>query len=38
MADVAVIFGWSPPVMNDMDLSELMGWRTRAAKRANPQT
>jgi hypothetical protein len=37
MADVAVIFHWPPAAMNDMGLSELMGWRTRAAKRANPE-
>lgn len=34
MADVAVIFHWPPSAMDDMSLSELMGWRERAAKRS----
>jgi hypothetical protein len=38
MADIAVVFHWSPTVMDAMSLSELMGWRARAAKRANPES
>ncbi|GFM28136.1 MULTISPECIES: GpE family phage tail protein [unclassified Novosphingobium] len=34
MADVAVIFHWPPAAMDGMDLSELMGWRDRAARRS----
>lgn len=34
MADVAIIFHWSPAVMDRMDLSELMGWREQAARRS----
>lgn len=34
MADVAIIFHWSPAVMDSMDLSELMGWREQAARRS----
>lgn len=36
MADVAIIFHWSPLVMDSMDLSELMGWREQAARRSKP--
>ena len=36
MADVAIIFHWSPAVMDSMDLSELMGWREQAARRSKP--
>ncbi|MEK7454061.1 MAG: GpE family phage tail protein [Pseudomonadota bacterium] len=36
MADVAIIFHWSPDVMDPMTLPELMGWREQAAKRAKP--
>lgn len=36
MADIAVIFHWSPEVMDRMGLAELMGWRAKAAARANP--
>jgi hypothetical protein len=36
MADVAVIFHWPPEVMDRMSLSELMGWRARAARRSQP--
>lgn len=36
MADLATVFHWSPTVMDQMSLSELMGWRVRAALRNNP--
>lgn len=36
MADLAVVFHWSPPVMDSMGLAELMDWRARAARRAQP--
>lgn len=36
MADVAIIFHWSPDDMDRMSLSELMGWREQAAKRSRP--
>ncbi|WP_313325004.1 GpE family phage tail protein [Sphingobium yanoikuyae] len=36
MADVAIIFHWSPDVMARMPLSELMAWRELAAKRSKP--
>ena len=34
MADVAVIFGWTPDAMYSMDLPELMDWREQARKRS----
>lgn len=34
MADLAVIFHWSPSAMDSMSIAELMGWRARAAKRS----
>ncbi|MGF7190650.1 hypothetical protein JOE11_003701 [Robbsia andropogonis] len=34
MADIAVIFHWSPPVMDQFGLAELMCWRERARARA----
>jgi Phage P2 GpE. len=36
MADVAIIFHWSPADMDGMDLSDLMGWREQAARRSRP--
>lgn len=33
MADIAAIFGWSPAVMDPMDIEELMDWHERAGKR-----
>ncbi|WP_288804072.1 GpE family phage tail protein [uncultured Novosphingobium sp.] len=36
MADIAVIFHWPPASMDGMELSELMGWRARAARRSQP--
>lgn len=38
MADIALVFHWSPDVMGTMSLAELMGWRTKAAKRHNPES
>jgi hypothetical protein len=37
MADIAIVFHWSPAVMDEMSLAELMGWRRRAAERNNPE-
>lgn len=37
MADLAVVFGWTPAAMDGMTISELMDWREHAAKRSNPQ-
>lgn len=36
MADLAIVFHWSPAVMDQMSVAELMGWRARAAARNNP--
>lgn len=36
MADLAIVFHWSPDQMQDMTLSELMDWRERARKRSQP--
>ncbi|MCA7962424.1 MULTISPECIES: GpE family phage tail protein [Burkholderia] len=33
MADVAAVFGWTPAVMDQMTVSELMEWRERARVR-----
>ncbi len=38
MADIALVFHWSPDIMDMMPLGELMGWRTKAAKRHNPES
>ncbi|MFC3579519.1 GpE family phage tail protein [Sphingomonas hylomeconis] len=37
MADIALVFHWSPQVMDAMSLGELTEWRTKAAKRYNPE-
>jgi len=37
MADIALVFGWTPADMDSMPLGELMAWRARAAKRHNPE-
>jgi hypothetical protein len=37
MADLALVFHWGPPVMDPMEVGDLMGWRQRAAIRHNPQ-
>lgn len=34
MADLAVVFGWSPRVMDLMSIEELAGWWHRARRRA----
>lgn len=34
MADLAAVFGWTPPVMDSMDLADLMRWREEARKRS----
>jgi hypothetical protein len=34
MADIAVMFGWTPSVMSDFSLAELMDWRERARERS----
>jgi hypothetical protein len=34
MADIAAVFSWPPQAMDPMSVSDLMGWRERAAKRA----
>lgn len=34
MADVSVIFHWPPSEMDNMTLSELMGWREQARLRS----
>jgi hypothetical protein len=36
MADLAIVFHWSPGAMDGMDLSELMSWRAQAARRSQP--
>ncbi|MCT4610029.1 MAG: GpE family phage tail protein [Pelagimonas sp.] len=33
MADLAIVFGWGPDVMDGMDLSELARWREKARVR-----
>lgn len=33
MADIAVVFHWSPEVMAAFTLTELMEWRERARRR-----
>ncbi|CAN5694136.1 hypothetical protein BH11PSE6_BH11PSE6_14180 [soil metagenome] len=38
MADLAIVFHWSPAVMDQMSLPELMEWRARAAARHNPDS
>ena len=36
MADLAVVFHWTPAAMDPMTLPELMDWRERARIRHNP--
>lgn len=38
MADIATVFGWMPSAMDPMSAPELMGWRTKAVKRHNPES
>ncbi|WP_080406338.1 GpE family phage tail protein [Burkholderia ubonensis] len=37
MADIAAVFGWTPPVMDAFSLAELMDWRERARVRAGTE-
>ncbi len=37
MADLAIVFHWSPRDMDSMSLDELMEWRERARLRHEPQ-
>lgn len=34
IADLAVVFHWSPDVCDDMDLTEMMMWHDKAKKRS----
>jgi hypothetical protein len=34
MADIAVVFHWTPQAMDGMSLTELMDWRERARVRS----
>lgn len=36
MADIALVFHWSPSVMDPMDIVELAEWRERARVRNEP--
>ena len=36
MADIALVFGWTPAQMESMGLHELMEWRERARIRHQP--
>ena len=33
MADIALVFGWTPESMGGLSLEELMEWRERARER-----
>ncbi|HKT28766.1 GpE family phage tail protein [Dyella sp.] len=37
MADIAVVFHWSPVAMADFELDELMAWRERARLRSGTE-
>lgn len=37
MADIAVIFGWTPDVMDRMSVVELAQWRERARLRSGAE-
>jgi len=37
MADIAVVFHWTPAAMDAMSVAELMEWRERARLRHNPE-
>ena len=37
MADIALVFHWTPKDMADMDVSELMGWHERAVARSGAE-
>jgi len=36
MADIALVFHWSPETMDAMDIAELMEWREAARLRNQP--
>lgn len=36
MADIALVFGWTPADCADMSVEELMDWRERARQRHEP--
>lgn len=36
MADLAMVFHWGPAEMAPMEIEELMDWRERARRRAEP--
>ncbi|TCV00524.1 GpE family phage tail protein [Paracandidimonas soli] len=38
MADLAIVFHWTPSDMADMPLAELMDWRERARVRVEPDS
>jgi hypothetical protein len=38
MADIAVVFHWTPDTMDRMSLAELMDWRERARVRVEADT
>ncbi len=37
MADIAAIFGWTPPDMEAMSLADLAAWRERARARSGAE-
>lgn len=37
MADIAMVFGWTPDVMDKMSLSDLAMWREKARERHEAQ-
>ncbi|MEN3113087.1 GpE family phage tail protein [Uliginosibacterium paludis] len=37
MADLALVFHWTPRDMDPMSLDELMGWHERARQRHQPE-
>ncbi|WP_445620652.1 GpE family phage tail protein [Kushneria sp. Sum13] len=37
MADLAIVFHWTPADCAEFSLRELMDWRERARKRSNPE-
>ena len=37
MADIAVVFHWTPQTMDGMTLTELMEWLERARVRSQPE-
>ena len=37
MADLAVVFGWGPDVMDPMPVDELMRWHGHAVTRSSPR-